>query len=205
MYHWRKTMNKIKEVEQYAREKLVTEVTAHDFEHTSREFKMATHIGKKLNADIEVIQVASLTHDIIDKKVSSNIVESKDDIIRKLTSLGYESLFIKHVFSIIENMSYSSGRTPESLEGKIVQDADRIDAIGAIAIARAFAYGGAMNRKIYEEGSAECSIAHFYDKLLLLKENLNTDIAKEIAISRHTFMEDYLTQFHKEWKFKDTQ
>ena len=166
-------------------------------------FRIATYIGNKLNANIEAIQVASLTHDIIDKKVSTNIAESKDDITRKLSSLGYESPFIEYVFAIIENMSYSSGRTPNSLEGKIVQDADRIDAIGAIAIARTFAYGGSMNRKIYEEGNEECSIAHFYDKLLLLKENLNTDIAKEIAISRHKFMEDYLTQFHNEWKFKE--
>jgi uncharacterized protein len=196
-------MNKIKEVERYAREKLVTEITAHDFEHTLRVMKIATHIGKILDADIEVIQVASLAHDIIDKKVSKNIVQSKQKMIHKLSSLGYESNFIQHIFTIIENMSYSSGRTPDSLEGKIVQDADRIDAIGAIAIARTFAYGGSMNRKIYDEKNEECSISHFYDKLLLLKDNLNTELAKEIAISRHTFMEEYLKQFHKEWALKD--
>jgi len=196
-------MNKIKEVEQFAREKLVTEITAHDFEHTLRVMKIATHIGTILEADIEVIQVASLTHDIIDKKVSKDIAKSKHDIIIKLSSLGYTNNFIQHIFNIIENMSYSSGKTPDSLEGKIVQDADRIDAIGAIAVARTFAYGGSMNRKIYEENNKECSIAHFYDKLLLLKENLNTNVAKEIAISRHKFMEEYLNQFHKEWGLKD--
>lgn len=196
-------MNRLKKVEQYAREKLVTEITAHDFEHTLRVMKIATTIGMKLHANIEVIQVASLMHDIIDKKVSMNIEKSKEDIVQMLSSLGYRNDFIQHIFTIIENMSYSSGRTPDSLEGKVVQDADRIDAIGAIAIARTFAYGGSMNRKIYEENNEECSIAHFYDKLLLLKENLNTDIAKQIAISRHEFMENYLAQFHREWKLKD--
>jgi uncharacterized protein len=196
-------MNKVKIIEQFAREQLVTEITAHDFEHTLRVMKIATHIGKTLDADIDVIQIASLTHDIIDKKVSKNVVESKDEIIKKLSSLGYNDNFIHHIFNIIENMSYSSGRTPDSLEGKIVQDADRIDAIGAIAIARTFAYGGSMNRKIYEKNNDQCSIAHFYDKLLLLKENLNTDVAKKIAISRHEFMEEYLNQFHKEWELKD--
>jgi len=196
-------MNKIKEIEQYAREKLVTEITAHDFEHTLRVMKIATHIGKILDADTEVIQVASLAHDIIDKKVTNNPEQAKQEMIDKLASLGYENDFIHHIFNIIENMSYSSGRTPNSLEGKIVQDADRIDAIGAISIARAFAYGGSMNRKIYEENNKECSIAHFYDKLLLLKDNLNTELAKEIAMSRHMFMEEYLKQFHKEWDLID--
>lgn len=196
-------MNKIEEVKQYARGELVTEVTAHDFEHTLRVMKIATHIGNILEADIEVIQVASFLHDIIDKKVSKNIIESKEKIKSKLSSLGYKSEFTLHIFNIIENISYSSGKTPDSLEGKIVQDADRLDAIGAIAIARTFAYGGSMNRKIYEEHSEECSIAHFYDKLLLLKENMNTDIAKEIAIKRHKYMEEYLERFYKEWELKD--
>lgn len=196
-------MDRIMQVEAYAKEKLVTEVTAHDFEHTSRVYQIATHIGSKLNADIELIQVAALTHDIIDKKVSINIEESRDDVIQTLSSIGYKADFIEQVFCIIENMSFSSGKTPDSLEGKIVQDADRIDAIGAIAIARTFAYGGSMNRKIYEEGNPECSVAHFYDKLLLLKQGLHTNIAKRIAEKRHAYMEDYLTQFHDEWKLKD--
>jgi uncharacterized protein len=196
-------MNKINEVELFAIEKLITEITAHDFEHTLRVMKIATNIGNLLSADIEVIQIASLMHDIIDKKVSKNVAQSKEEIISKLASLEYNNDFIEHVFSIIENMSYSSGKTPHSLEGKIVQDADRIDAIGAIAIARTFAYGGSMNRKIYEMNNKDCSIAHFYDKLLLLKENLNTDQAKKIAVSRHEFMKEYLNQFHKEWNLED--
>lgn len=196
-------MNRITEVEQYAREKLVTEITAHDFEHTLRVTNIATYIGKKLDADIELIQVAALTHDIIDKKVTKNIRQSKQEMIQKLSSLGYDDMFIQHVIDIIENISFSSGRTPDSLEGKIVQDADRIDAIGAIAIARTFAYGGSMNRKIYEANNKACSIAHFYDKLLLLHEHLNTDIAKTIARSRHAFMEEYLAQFHQEWALAD--
>lgn len=198
-------MDLIEEVRKFAKEKLITEITAHDFEHTLRVMKIATHIGEKLNANTEVIQVASLTHDIIDKKVSEDIEQSKEDIILKLSSIGYTSSFIEHVFHIIENMSYSSGKTPDSIEGKIVQDADRIDAIGAIAIARTFAYGGSMNRLIYEKENKQCSVAHFYDKLLLLKDKLNTEIAKEIAITRHDFMVEYLIRFHNEWNLQDIQ
>lgn len=195
----------INEVKKYAEEKLTTEVTAHDFEHTLRVTKIATFIGKKLNADLDIIKVSALTHDIIDKKVSPNVEKSKQELREKLIYLNYESTFIDHVFHIIENMSFSSGKTPETLEGKIVQDADRIDAIGAIAIARTFAYGGAMNRKIYDESDDSSSINHFYEKLLLLKDKLNTKEAKEIARSRHEFMIKYLNEFHKEWKLEDIE
>ncbi|AIO18000.1 putative hydrolase [Candidatus Izimaplasma bacterium HR1] len=196
-------MSRTKEVEQYAREKLITEITAHDFEHTLRVLKIAVQISKNIDCDLEVVQVASLTHDIIDKKVADDVGKAKKELLFKLSTIGYKDDFIEDVFDIIENMSFSSGRTPKSIEGKIVQDADRIDAIGAIAIARTFAYGGSMNRKIYEEGNDECSIAHFYDKLLLLKDRLNTKEAKEIAESRHKFMVEFSTQFHKEWKLED--
>ncbi len=193
----------IKEVMKYSKEKLVTEVTAHDFEHSLRVYKIATKISSKLDCNLELIQVAALTHDIIDKKVSSDINKSKQDLEEKLSTLGYDESFIQHVFHIIENMSYSSKKTPSTIEGKIVQDADRIDAIGAIAIARTFAYGGSMSRRIYGESDDSSSIHHFYEKLLLLKEKLNTDIAKDIAKSRHDFMEEYLKQFHKEWNLED--
>lgn len=196
-------MDKIKQVELYAKEMLVTEKAAHDFAHSDRVMKIAVLIGEKLDADLEIIKIAALTHDIIDKKVAGNVLDASNALRHKLESLGYLTLQIDHVFDIIENMSYSSGKIPESLEGKIVQDADRLEAVGAISIARAFAYGGKMDRMIYQEDNANCSIAHFYDKLLKLKDMMNTDIAKSIAERRHKVMEEYLDNFYKEWNLED--
>jgi len=198
-------MNRIKQVEIYAKELLVTEKAAHDFSHSERVMKIAVYIGEKLNADLDIIKVAALTHDIIDKKVTNDVNQASVDLISKLSSIGYQKEEIGHVFSIIENMSYSSGRIPKTLEGKIVQDADRLEAVGAISIARAFAYGGKMDRIIYAKDDDNCSIAHFYDKLLKLKDMMNTDIAKEIAIKRHKIMEAYLVNFFDEWNLKDLE
>lgn len=196
-------LEKIKQIEMYAKELLVTEKAAHDFSHSQRVMRIALFIGKKLNADLEIIKVAALTHDIIDKKVTTDVEQSSVNLRNKLSLIGYTDDQIQLVFNIIENMSYSSGRIPESIEGKIVQDADRIDAVGAISIARAFAYGGKMDRVIYIEGDDNCSIAHFYDKLLKLKDLMNTDIAKQIAEKRHIVMEEYLENFFKEWNLED--
>lgn len=196
-------MSKIKQVEMYAKEKLLTETAAHDFPHSYRVMKIAKYIGEQLNAQLEVIMVAALTHDIIDKKVSLDVKDSKKKLHKKLISLGFDLQTIKHVFDIIENMSYSSGRIPSTIEGKIVQDADRLEAIGAISIARAFAYGGKMNRLIHDEQDKNSGIQHFYDKLLLLKDQMNTEIGKKIAMKRHEFMENYLKQFFVEWNLED--
>lgn len=196
-------MEKLKQVKMYAREMLETEKAAHDFSHSERVMKIALHIGKKLNADLEIISVAAITHDIIDKKVTDNVRKTTLELRNELKRIGYHQDQIEHVFSIIEHMSYSSGRIPESLEGKIVQDADRLEAVGAISIARAFAYGGKMNRVIYSKDNDNCSIAHFYDKLLKLKDMMNTSIAKNIAEKRHSIMEKYLDDFFSEWNLED--
>jgi len=198
-------MNKIKQVEAYAQEMLQSEKTAHDFSHSCRVMKIAVYIGEKLDADIEIIKIAALTHDIIDKKVTDDVEQTTMKLKNKLSSIGYQEEQIKEVLNIIENISFSSGKIPESLEGKIVQDADRLEAVGAISIARAFAYGGKMNRSIYEENNDDCSIAHFYDKLLKLKDMMNTTIAKEIAKKRHIIMEEYLENFFNEWNLKDIE
>lgn len=200
-------MTKIEKVMIYAEKKLVTEVTAHDFSHSVRVMKLAEYIGgkSKLKVDIEILKVAGLTHDIIDKKVTNNVDATVDELIDTLSEIGYSQEDVAHVLNIIKNMSYSTGRTPNTLEGKIVQDADRLEAIGAVAIARTFAYGGSKNRRLYEEGDDMSSIAHFYDKLLLLKDGLNTEAAKVIAKSRHEFMENYLKQFLKEWHLEDLE
>lgn len=198
-------MDKINQVIAYAKEKLSTEVAAHDFYHSQRVMDIATIIGNKTSQEVDmaIIKVASITHDVIDKKVALDVSKATRELKDKLTELAYTTSQIDHVLDIIENMSYSTGRIPKTLEGKIVQDADRLEAIGAIAIARTFAYGGKKERLIYEEGNESCSIAHFYEKLLLLKDMMNTEVGREIAIERHRFMELYLKQFYKEWHLED--
>jgi len=200
-------LNKLDKVKEYALSKLHTEVTAHDFSHSLRVMKIANHIGNKMTGDVdmEIINVAGLTHDIIDKKVAPNIEEAIRSLSEELLKIGYTASQMEHVLDIIQNLSFSSGKTPRTLEGKIVQDADRLEAIGAIAIARTFAYGGRLNRPIYEEGDKSTGIAHFYDKLLLLKDRMHTEVGKEIALSRHEFMKDYLRQFYKEWSLEDLE
>lgn len=200
-------MNKLKRVEEYTYKKLVTEVTAHDFSHSLRVMKIADYIGKNSTGDmdLEIIKLAGLTHDIIDPKVAPDVEKAISDLSKNLLGIGYSKPQVERVLDIIQNMSYSSGKIPGTLEGKVVQDADRLEAIGAIAIARTFAYGGKLNRVIYEEGDEHCSIAHFYDKLLLLKDRMHTDIGKKIAVKRHQFMEAYLNQFYEEWNLEDIE
>lgn len=195
-------MNRIDQVFEFAKSKL-NEVSAHDFEHSERVYKVAKKISSGYDVNHELVEVSAIAHDIIDKKVSKDVDSSKRELWDFLLSLEYTTDFVQHVFNIIENMSYSSGRTPVTLEGKIVQDADRLDAIGAISIARCFAYGGKMGRHIYDEVNDTNSIQHFYDKLLLLKDRLNTKEAKKIAQDRHHFMEEYLKQFFIEWNLED--
>lgn len=198
-------MTKLQQVTAYAKEKLNTEVAAHDFAHSMRVMKIGKLIGEKslVKVDLELIQVAGITHDIIDKKVAEDVEAATQELVNTLLSIGYDDTFIDGVLHIIQNMSYSTGRVPETEEGKIVQDADRLEAVGAIAIARTFAYGGKMNRVIYEENNEVCSIAHFYEKLLLLKDMMNTEAGREIAIQRHQFMEQFLEQFYREWNLED--
>ena len=143
-------MNKLQKVTEYANSKLVTEVTAHDFSHSLRVMKIANYIGEKStnDVDLEIINVAGLTHDIIDKKVALNVDEAIRNLSEELSIIGYTYSQVEHVLDIIQNMSYSSEKIPKTLEGKIVKDADRLEAIGAIAIARTFAYGGKLSRLI---------------------------------------------------------
>lgn len=198
-------MGMLERVELYAIKQLTTEVTAHDFSHSLRVMKLAKYIGENIgqDVDLEIISVAALTHDIIDKKVVNDVDKAVKMLSDELLEIGYGVDQVKHILGIIQNMSYSSGKTPDTLEGKIVQDADRLEAVGAIAIARTFAYGGKLNRTIYSEEDSESGIAHFYDKLLLLKDKMHTEIAKSIAESRHQFMLDFLSQFYKEWNLED--
>lgn len=181
------------------------ETTGHDWFHTERVYKNAIKIAqgeeKDNKIDYFILEVSALLHDVADHKFGYTDLDRENIIIEMLQSQGVELERIKLIVNIVNNVSFSKGNIPESIEGKIVQDADRIDAIGAIGIARTFAYGGAKGREIYNPENREGahSIYHFYEKLLLLKDNLNTKTAYNMALERNKFMESFLEEFYNEW------
>ena len=177
---------------------------------------MARHIGQKEKVDLLVVELAALLHDIADWKFHAGDDTVGPRVAREiLTEHRISPEIINHVTVIIKEVSFKgAGATtiPTTPEGKVVQDADRLDAMGAIGIARTFAYGGCKNRVLYnpdikptQNQTAEeyakddgHTINHFYDKLLLLKDLMNTDTGRRLAKSRHRFMEEYLDRFYKE-------
>ena len=189
------------------------EFSGHDYFHTMRVYKMATRIAKTENADVFIVQMAALLHDVDDDKLPG----SGYNAINFLRSQNLSEEIIGKIMYIIENQSFRNSiggkQKLETLEAKVVQDADRLDGIGAIGIARTFAYGGNKNRKIHNperkpmeyqskeeyHQSDNTSINHFYEKLLKLKDMMNTETAKKIAESRHEFMEKFLREFFAEW------
>jgi uncharacterized protein len=214
-------MNKnkvINETANYVRNKLSGEYSGHDWWHTYRVWKMAARIAKKEKADLFVVELAALLHEVADYKLNNG----DETLVPKLVGgwllkLGVEENIIDYVCEIIKAMSFKGAKVKSVMktkEGMIVQDADRLDAIGAIGIARVFAYGGHKKREIYNpkikpqmhknfeqyKNSKSSSINHFYEKLFLLKNLMNTKIAKKIAEERHVFMEQFLKEFFKETK-----
>ncbi len=175
------------------------ESTGHDFHHAMRVYNTALNLSANKEVNQEVIALASLLHDLDDYKVSGYGSHRVIDFLKEHADKETR----EKVLSIIDNMSYSShkqGKKVESLEGKIVQDADRLDALGAIGIARCFAYSGKINRLIYNYSIDDNSaIAHFYQKLFNLADLMNTEEAKKIAEERIAFMKEYLKEFFKEW------
>ncbi len=188
----------------------------HDFDHTMRVYKTAMMIARKEQAREFIVGIAALLHDADDYKVSPDTEKTHDNAVRIMKKYGISDVQTANICRIIEQVSFS-GRdsvVPDTLEGKIVQDADRLDAIGAIGIARAFAYGGSHHRKIYDpaetyrtdlskeeyRNSQSSTIGHFYEKLLLLKDMMNTSTGKIMAQHRHDFMEMFLDEFDAEWE-----
>lgn len=189
----------------------------HDWFHIERVWKNAKLIASGEECDLEVVELAALLHDIADSKFHGGDEEIGPRKAREyLTTAGIDSKKANHIVAIIENVSFKGGhnaRNHSSIELDIVQDADRLDAIGAIGIARTFNYGGFKNRAIYDPSiapnlnmtkeeykkSTAPTINHFYEKLLLLKDLMNTESGKTIAEQRHQYMEGFLNQFYSEW------
>ena len=195
----------------FVKERFSGDSSGHDYFHTIRVYKMALKLQKMEGGDTEIITYASLLHDVDDHKLFDGSHAAKDYLEKE----GLEASKIERILKIIEDVSYkgSDSVSPITIEGKIVQDADRLDALGALGIARAFAYGGSKHRLMHdpdvkpkldmngEETYAHegTSVNHFYEKLLKLKSMMNTDSAKNLAEKRTEFMENYLDEFFAEW------
>ncbi|ASN05555.1 HD domain-containing protein [Virgibacillus necropolis] len=177
------------------------DTTGHDFHHMKRVARIATTLARKERADLFICESAAWLHDIGDKKLFANPELARNEMDVFLAKIGVKRNTIEHIYKAMNDVSFSKGNIPATLEGKVVQDADRLDAMGAIGIARVFAFGGTREQLIYHDEKPEnTSIQHFYDKLLKLKSLMNTQAAIEIAQERHVFMENYLDQFFLEWK-----
>lgn len=193
----------------------------HDWFHIERVYNNALLISKNEDVNLFIVSLGALLHDIADSKFHNGDETVGPKIAREfLFKLNVDSLVIEHVVNIIENISFksslSSSKTERftSAELNVIQDADRLDAIGAIGIARCFNYGGFKNRALYNpeikpnlnmskaeyKNSTAPTINHFYEKLLLLKDKMNTNTGKQIAIKRHNYMLSFLDQFDKEWQ-----
>lgn len=204
----------IKIIKEYVKEKLSMDSSGHDYWHIERVVNNAQKILPFETADNLKVIVSAWLHDIGDYKLNNGKDKTKEIVFPLLISLEFSEDFAEEIIQIISEVSYKGGHnsTPSSLEAKIVQDADRLDAIGAVGIARAFAYGGSKGRELYnpEESPNEyidmdsykkntsCTINHFYEKLLKLKDLMNTETAKKIALERHNYMINFLDEFHKE-------
>ncbi len=190
--------------------------TGHDYSHTMRVFSLATKLARDENAQLQIVQLAALLHDVDDRKISP---ETTDGLINARTFLKNQALdesLIEQICHIISQVSFrgKDSTEPDNIEGMCVQDADRLDALGAVGIARAFAYGGANHRVMYDPSvppavnmsedeyyrSKSTTLNHFYEKLFLLKDMMSTPSAKAIAEGREEYMKGFVERFLLEWE-----
>lgn len=211
----------IKHTMDYVREQFKGESSGHDWWHIYRVWRSSIQIGTGEQADLFVVQLAALLHELDDYKLNEGCAaDSPRKAKAWLEKVEINPEVTSHVCDIITTMSFKGSQVKtemRTIEGMVVQDADRLDAVGAIGIARTFAYGGAKGREIYDpsicphlhtsfeqyKNSTSPTINHFYEKLLLLKDSMNTESAKHIAAGRHKFMEDFLERFYREWEGLD--
>jgi uncharacterized protein len=205
----------INETKTFVKQKLDGESSGHDWWHIYRVWNMSKKLYETEGGNLFVIEMAALLHDIADWKFNSNEEDGVMLIQKWLNQVNVDQNSAQRIIEIIKNISFKGAGVKDqmnSIEGKIVQDADRLDAIGAIGIARTFAFGGKFGNPMHKpESKAEMhasfeeykksngtTINHFYEKLLLLKDRMNTQTAKKIALERHQYMENFLKQFYNE-------
>ena len=195
------------------------EFSGHDYFHSLRVYEVARQLAEQENADRLIVSLAALLHDTDDRKISPATHENKDNARRFLEGQGVSGEMIEAIVTIIDQVSFTGidSVTPSTIEGKCVQDADRLDALGAIGVARTFAYGGSHHRVMYDPDEApllgmtkevyqqhvSSSVNHFYEKLFYLKDMMNTESARRAAEKREAFMRAYLDEFLMEWEGKD--
>ncbi|MCX8583900.1 MULTISPECIES: HD domain-containing protein [unclassified Gilliamella] len=207
------TLNNVK---MYVKQKLSHDFSGHDMAHIERVVKLAQKIlNHQPQANAFIVLMSAYLHDVIDEKVTEDVDSAIIELKEYLRSLKLTSAEISAIFDIIENMSYRknlSQKATLSLEGQIVQDADRLDAIGAIGIGRTFYYGGNKHNIMHDPNvpprikldennykQTNTVINHFYEKLFLLKDMMNTDTAKQMAEQRHEILVKFVNQFEQEW------
>jgi uncharacterized protein len=212
----------IQKTADFVKQEFGDDSSGHDWWHIYRVWKNAIAICEREQADLFIVELAALLHDLDDWKFNESGDETPHRAIAWMESCGVDPQIIQAVCDIIMNVSYKGAKVEnkmKTLEGFIVQDADRLDAIGAIGIGRAFAYGGYKNRPMHDpeaenqmhatfeeyKNSKSATINHFYEKLLLLKDKMNTVTAKQIAERRHEVMLKFLDQFMLEWEGKDLE
>ena len=213
-----KQQEQLKAMEQYAKRVLDSDTSGHDWSHIERVVNTTKAIAKSEGADLFICEAAALLHDVIDDKIVQDPAGALKKLKEFLTSIEVAPEEIEAIESIITRMSFKNHQENQelSLEGKVVQDADRLDAIGAIGVARVMCYSGSKGRPIhnpdmkprenltpeeYRNGEST-AIMHFYEKLLKLKDLMNTKYGNELAKGRHEFLELYLKQFYAEWDGK---
>lgn len=205
----------IKNAEQFVKEKLKDDTTGHDWFHIHRVRTTALAIAEKEGGNKLVIELAALLHDVIDDKLVASEEEAVKQVDNWLKDQPIDEGDRQHILHIIQNLSFKGGNRAAvaTIEGKIVQDADRLDALGAIGIARTFVYSGAKGQGMYDPSievrdemtyeeyrtGKSTAINHFYEKLLKLKALMNTEYGMKMAEARHQYMEDFLEQFYQEW------
>lgn len=191
----------------------------HDWYHIERVYQLAVFLQSKEGGDLMLISCASLLHDISDHKLNGGVLNDGGNVTRQILSdLGHDAAFATRVADIVDGVSFKGAGVPDqvtSLEMQIVRDADRLDAMGAIGIARAFHFGGSRNRPFFSPDQPPTqhttfeayasdkshTINHFHEKLLLLKDRLHTKAAKEIGEHRHQLMENFVEDFYRDWNF----
>lgn len=215
------TASALSAAEAYARENLRGRECGHDFFHADRVRRTALRLRDAEGGDAGVVELAALLHDVADPKLVPDVAAAQKDLKDFLRGTGISSADVLHVLSILEGMSFSkelSGiQAEKTLEFQVVQDADRLDALGAIGIARCFAYGGSRNQLLYDPAipprlkmdnkayreEKSSSLNHFPEKLFLLRDRMNTQTAKRWAETRHALLVEYREAFLREWEGKD--
>lgn len=210
------------QVRNHVKQKLAGDGSGHDWWHIVRVVNLAKTIAAAEGGNLFVVELGALLHDIADWKFNNGDTTVGPKITRQLlVDQQVEQDTIEKVVEIVEFISFKGGTNTHelsTLEGKIVQDADRLDAIGAIGIARTFAFGGSAGRQMYDPAispkeyanfhefhaalKTNTTVNHFYEKLLLLKDRMNTPTARQMAVMRHTYMEQFLDEFYAEWEGK---